>query len=62
MSKFVPKANEKENVSIRLPADTLDFINHKAAEIGISRNQFLNQCIAYALANMADDRPEPPKT
>lgn len=59
MSKFVPKNNEKEIVSIRLPIDTLDFVNRKAAEIGISRNQFLNQCIEYALANMDDDPPNP---
>lgn len=61
MSKFVPKNTQKENISIRLPADTLELINQKSAEIGISRNQFLNQCIAYALSNMADDRPDPPE-
>lgn len=52
--KFVPKRMDKEIISIRLPIETLEIIDAKAAEIGISRNQFLNQCIDYALSNMED--------
>lgn len=59
MSKFVPKkTTEKENVSIRIPLETLEQVDAKAAAIGISRNQLLNQCIKYALANMAEDGEE----
>lgn len=57
--RFVPKKMDKEIVSIRLPIQTLEIIDAKAAEIGISRNQFLNQCIEYALSNMADSDDEP---
>lgn len=55
MTKFIPKKMEKEIVSVRLPLETLAIVDAKAAEIGISRNQFLNQCIEYALANMAEE-------
>ena len=55
MTKFTPKKMEKEIVSVRLPLETLAIVDTKAAEIGISRNQFLNQCIEYALANMAEE-------
>ncbi|HJB59555.1 MAG TPA: ribbon-helix-helix protein, CopG family [Candidatus Faecalibacterium faecipullorum] len=52
------KTTEKENVSIRIPLETLEQVDAKAAAIGISRNQLLNQCIEYALANMAEDGEE----
>ena len=55
MTKFTPKKMEKEIASVRLPLETLAIVDTKAAEIGISRNQFLNQCIEYALANMAEE-------
>ncbi len=53
--KFVPKKVDKEIISIRIPLTTLEIIDAKAAEIGISRNQLLNQCIEYALSNMSDE-------
>lgn len=60
MTKFTPKKMEKEIVSVRLPLETLAIVDAKAAEIGISRNQFLNQCIEYALANMAEETGHQP--
>ena len=52
MEKFSPKKPEKEVISMRIPTDTLAEIDRKAAAIDISRNEFINQCIAYALAHM----------
>ena len=54
MPKFVAKKPEKEIISLRISADTLQEIDAKAAAIDISRNELINQMIAYALANMED--------
>ena len=42
---------------MRISSDVLRIVDDKAAEIGISRNELINQMIHYALANM-DDSPE----
>ena len=39
---------------MRISADMLKVVDDKAAQIGISRNELLNQMIQYALDNMAD--------
>ena len=39
---------------MRILTDTLAVLDAKAASIGISRNELINQCIAYALKNMGD--------
>mgnify|MGYP004726257343 FL=1 len=54
MSKFVAKKPEKEIISLRISSDTLQEIDAKAAAVDISRNELINQMIAYALANMED--------
>lgn len=51
MPKFVPKKSEKEVISMRISADTLWEIDQKATEVGISRNELINQMINYALTN-----------
>lgn len=56
MEKFVPKKNEKEVISIRIPTDLLFEIDSLAAKIGISRNEFINQSIIFAIANMDQER------
>ena len=55
MSKFVPKKPEKEVISMRIASETLAEIDKKSAQIGISRNELINQCIIYALSNMDAD-------
>lgn len=52
MTKFTPRKPEKEVISLRLAIATLEDIDRKAAEIGISRNELINQMITYALVNM----------
>ena len=52
MEKFTPRKPEKEVISLRLAISTLEEIDEKAAEIGISRNELINQMIQYALLNM----------
>ena len=52
MARFTPRKPEKEVISLRLAISTLEEIDQKAAEIGISRNELINQMIMYALLNM----------
>ena len=58
MAKFVARKPEKEVISMRISIDTLKEIDDKAAAVGISRNELINQMILYALGNMED----PPQT
>lgn len=54
VEKFSPKKSEKEVISMRISTDTLAEIDRKAAQIDISRNEFINQCISFALSHMED--------
>lgn len=54
MPKFVARKPEKEVISMRIDSDLLKSIDGKAAAVGISRNELLNQMILYALSNMDD--------
>ncbi len=54
MAKFVARKPEKEVISMRISTDILQTIDEKAAKIGISRNELINQMISYALDNMED--------
>ena len=51
-AKFIPRKPEKEVISMRISTEILAEIDEKAAKIDISRNEFINQCIRFALANM----------
>jgi len=52
MEKFLPQKIEKEVISMRITSDMLADIDKRASQFGISRNELINQCIAFALANM----------
>lgn len=56
MTKFVARKPEKEVISMRISTDTLQILDDKAAEIGISRNELINQMILFALANMDEEK------
>lgn len=53
MEKFIPYKQEKEVISIRLDAELLKTVDKAADHAGISRNEFINQCIAYALEHLS---------
>ena len=57
MAKFVARKPEKEVISMRISTDTLRQVDDKAAAVGISRNELINQMITFALDNM-DDAPD----
>lgn len=53
MDKFIAqKPVEKEVISMRIPVSVLEAIDGKAATVGISRNELLNQMLIYALSHM----------
>lgn len=54
MEQFTPKRSEKEVTTIRIPRDILEQVDLRSAEYGLSRNEFINQCITYALKNMVE--------
>ena len=56
MAKFIARKPEKEVISMRISTDTLQILDDKAASIGISRNELINQMIVFALANMEESQ------
>ena len=52
---FLPKKQEKEVISIRISTDLLATVDQKSASFDISRNEFINQCILFALAHMENE-------
>ncbi len=54
-NKFKPLKQEKTVISIRLDVDTLKTIDELSANTDISRNEFIVQCIDYALKNYNKD-------
>lgn len=55
MKEFVPYKQEKEVISIRIDSDVLKIIDNAAARVNISRNEFINQCISFALEHLSYD-------
>ena len=54
MSKFVPKQYKKEALTIRLNPEKLRRIEALATKYNMSRSEFINQCIDFALENIDD--------
>ena len=55
MAKFVAHKPEKEVISMRIPSDVLEKLDTMAADAEISRNELINQMIAFAMAHMEED-------
>lgn len=53
MKEFVPYKHEKEVISIRIDSEMLKTVDSSAENAGISRNEFINQCIAFALNHLS---------
>ena len=52
MSDFIPKQYKKEPITIRISFQKLETVDKQAAAYNLSRNEFINQCIDYALEHM----------
>ncbi len=55
MGQFVPKKQDKEVISIRISSETVRTVDAQATKFDISRNEFINQCILFALEHMEQD-------
>jgi metal-responsive CopG/Arc/MetJ family transcriptional regulator len=49
MAEFNPRKAEKTVISIRIQTSTLETVDSIAADIDLSRNEFIVQCIEYAI-------------
>lgn len=58
MAKFIARKPEKEVISMRISVEVLQEVDSKAAAVGISRNELINQMILYALSNMEEPEKE----
>lgn len=52
MSEFVPKQYRKDPITVRMSLEKLAKIDEFASKYGLSRNEFINQCIDYAMDHM----------
>ena len=52
MEDFKPKKKEKTVISIRIDVDVLKKIDKLSNDTDISRNEFIVQCIDFALKNL----------
>ena len=55
--KFIRRSGEKEIISFRIPKDLLTQIDKIATSHSLSRNEFMMQCLEYALNNLSDEQP-----
>jgi metal-responsive CopG/Arc/MetJ family transcriptional regulator len=53
--KFIPKNGEKEVISFRLPKELLSTIDKIAIDHSLSRNEFMIQCLEFALDNLDEN-------
>lgn len=52
---FIPKQYDYVPTTIRIETEKLTLIDTAAAKHGLSRNEFVNQCIDFALSHMRTD-------
>ena len=52
MSNFIPKQYKKEPVTVRIEFKKLEKIDDLAEKYKLSRSEFINQCIDYAIEHM----------
>lgn len=55
MNEFKPIKQEKTVISIRLDVDMLKTIDELSNNTDISRNEFIVQCIDYAIKHLNKD-------
>ena len=56
MCKFKPRRIERLTISLRIDEGKIEKVDKLSFELDISRNEFLVQCIDYALEHIGDDK------
>lgn len=54
MATFIPKPYKQEPITIRMAPDKIADLDKIVASFDISRSEFINQCIDYALEHMPE--------
>lgn len=54
MADFIPKQYRKDPITIRIDSGKLERIDKLASKYALSRSEFINQCINYALDHILD--------
>ncbi|HJH62792.1 MAG TPA: ribbon-helix-helix domain-containing protein [Firmicutes bacterium] len=52
MAEFIPKQYRKEQFTIRMEQEILEKVDRLAGVYKLSRSEFINQCVAFALEHM----------
>lgn len=52
MAEFIPRQYKKEQFTIRMEQELLDQVDRLAGEYKLSRSDFVNQCVVFALEHM----------
>jgi len=53
MADFIPKQYKKDPITIRISFEKLERVDKSASMHNLSRSEFINQCIDFALEHMA---------
>ena len=56
MHKFKPRRIERITISLRIEESKVEKIDKISCKLDISRNEFLVQCIDFALEHLGDDK------
>ena len=56
MANLIPKQYKNDPITIRVEKEKIKTIDKLAEKFGLSRSEFINQCIDYALANMLKNK------
>lgn len=59
MAEFIPKQYRKEQFTIRMEQEMLECVDRMAGEYRLSRSEFVNQCVAFALEHLPQENPNP---
>ena len=58
MRNFIPKPYKKEPITIRISTERVAEIDYLSAQYNLSRSEFINQCIDYALDHMPESEKQ----
>lgn len=58
MQNFIPKQYKKEVISLRIDCEKVRRLERLAHENNISRNEFIVQCIDFALQALPEEKDE----
>ena len=56
MDSFIPKKSDKEVISVRLSGQLLKSIDDFAGKYDLSRNEFINQCLTFAIEHIDNEK------